>query len=259
MDGNPVFRGYTYRSRNPSYLTDVYARETVSFIQRNRIRPFYIYFSPNAVHRPYEAKPEILATLSYIADPQRKLFAGVLVSLAEAVGTIAAALRADGLYENTLIVLAGDNGGIDAGKTKPLRGRKASLYEGGIRVPFFASWPSVLPAGTTYRKPVSTLDLFPTFLAAAGGLPPTKVEGVNLLPYLTGELIQPDRYLYWGGKSKSAIRRGAWKLKTGSPIELYNLASDISEKYNVASSNPLIVNDLNRARRAWVATLPPAQ
>ena len=110
-----------------------------------------------------------------------------------------------------------------------------------------------------YKTPVSTLDLFPTFMAAAGSLPPTAVDGVNLLPYLTGSSIQPDRYLYWAGKSKSAIRRGVWKLKTGVPVELYNLATDISEKSNVAAANPLIVNELNWARRAWIAKLPPPQ
>ena len=269
VDGNPVLRGYTPEPQS-DYLTDVFGREAADFIHRHASQPFFIYFAPNAVHFPYEAKPEILATLSHIADPTRRLFAGVFVSLSEAIASITAALKAEGLYENTLIALVGDNGGIRAGKTKPLRGRKGSLYEGGIRVPFFASWPSVLPAGTVYGKPVSTLDLFPTFLAAAGSVPATAVEGVNLLPYLTGSLIQPDRYLYWAGPGKSAIRRGSWKLKTGSPMELYNLALDKSEKYNVASSNPLIVNESEsrpaglgrgfRRRRAgsrWCTALVP--
>ena len=231
MDGNPVLRGYTPEPQ-ADYLTDVFAREAASFIHRNAARPFFIYFAPNAVHAPYQAKPEILATVSAIADPERRLFAGTLISISEAVGTIAAALRAEGLYDNTMIVMAGDNGGVHAGKTKPLRGRKGSLYEGGIRVPFFLSWPTILVAGTTYSKPVSSLDLFPTFLAAAGGVPPTgKLEGVNLLPYLTGSAVQPDRYLYWADTAKSAVRLGRWKLKrTGTTNELYNLSKDVSEK-----------------------------
>jgi arylsulfatase A-like enzyme len=259
MDGNPVMRGYTPEPQS-GYLTDVFAQEAASFIHRHASQPFYIYFSPNAVHEPYEAKPEILATLAYIADPRRKLFAGALISLSQAVGTITAALQADGLYNNTLIVLIGDNGGVSAGKTKPLRGRKGSLYEGGIRVPFFAAWPNILPAGTTYSRPVSSLDLFPTFLNAAGGLPGARLEGVNLLPYLTSGLPQPDRYLYWAKTSNSAVRRGDWKLQGyGTYTQLYNLSTDISEKNNVAAANPLIVSDLSRARLAWTKTLAKNQ
>jgi arylsulfatase A-like enzyme len=262
MDGNPVLRGYTPEPQT-EYLTDVFAREAASFIHQHATQPFYIYFSPNAVHEPYAAKPEILATLSSITDSERKLFAGALISMSEAVATVTTALRTEGLYGNTLIVLMGDNGGVHAGRTKPLRGRKGSLYEGGIRVPFFASWPTKLPARTIYTQPVSSLDLFPTFLAAAGGLPGVpgaRLEGVNLLPYLTSGLVQPDRYLYWGSKASSAVRRGEWKLKgAGTGTELYHLTIDISEKYNVAALNPLIVDDLNRARNAWLATLPKAQ
>lgn len=259
MDGNPILRGETPEPQE-GYLTDVFADEAASFIHQHAAQPFYLYFSPNAVHQPYAAKPEILATLSYIVDPQRQLFAGALVSLSQAIGTITAALREEGIYDNTLIVLMGDNGAVAAGKSKPLRGRKGSLYEGGLRVPFFISWPSRLPAGLVYGPPVSALDLFPTFLAAAGGLPSGQLEGVDLLPYLTGELVQPDRYLYWAKPRNAAIRRGDWKLVGyGSTTELYNLAKDVSERHNVAARNPLIVGDLNRARLAWTGSLARAQ
>lgn len=259
MDGNPVLRGYTPEPQD-DYLTDVFAREAADFIHRHAADPFFIYFSTNAVHEPYQAKPETLATVSYIGDPQRRQFAGTLISVSQAVGTITAALQAEGLYDNTLIVMAGDNGAVHAGKTKPLRGRKGSLYEGGIRVPFFMSWPRMLLAGKIYTKPVSSLDLFPTFLAAAGGVPLAGLEGVNLLPYLTSGAVQPDRYLYWADQTKSAVRLGRWKLKkTGTTNELYNLAKDISEKKNVAAANPAIVAKLDRHRAAWRAAMAPAQ
>lgn len=259
MEGNPILRG-TEPEPQANYLTDVFAQEAASFIRRHSKQPFFIYFASNAVHQPYDAKPETLATLSSIIDPERKLFAGTLIGLSEAVGTIAAALRAERIYENTLIVIVGDNGGVHAGKTKPLRGRKGSLFEGGIRVPFFISWPKMIPPGKVYTRPVSTLDLYPTFMAAAGAVPPAKVEGVNLLPYLTTTAVQPDRYLYWGSKLKSAVRLGKWKLKrSGTTNELYNLATDISEKKNVAAANPSVVSKLNRARVAWISTLVSAQ
>ena len=261
MAGNPVLRGYTPEPQT-EYLTDVFAREAASFIHRHATQPFYLYFAANAVHMPYQAKPEILATLSAITDPRRQLFAGALISMSQAVGTVVAALKAEGIYTNTLIVLMGDNGGVHAGRNKPLRAGKGTLYEGGIRIPFFASWPGKLAAKTTYAAPVSALDLLPTFLAAAGGLPGARLEGVNLLPYLTGGIPQPDRYLYWGDKKSSAVRRGDWKLKVaGTTVELYNLALDLSEKHNVAGdiANALVRDDLNRARLAWIATLPPAQ
>ena len=125
MEGNPVLRGYTPEPQ-AEYLTDVFAQEAAEFIHRHASSHSSSIFHRTRVHRPYQAKPEIFATPSHITDPSASIRRRRLSASAEAVATVTAALKAEGLYENTLIVLAGDNGGIGAGKTKPLRGRKAT-------------------------------------------------------------------------------------------------------------------------------------
>ena len=210
-----------------------------------------------AIHTPLQAKPEVLARLGYIADPKRRLVAAVLASLDEGVGTITAALRNAGVAGNTVVVFLGDNGcSTSTGcRNKPLRGGKGTWWEGGIRAPFMLSWPGQVTGGRNYTQPVMSFDLFATFVTAAGGTPGGVVDGVDLLPFLRGGPGVPHPYLFWGGKSVGATRKGNWKL-VGS--ELYDLGRDLGESKNVAGAHPDIVADLRRARTAWLRTLKPA-
>ncbi|NIM05629.1 MAG: sulfatase-like hydrolase/transferase, partial [Armatimonadetes bacterium] len=123
----------------------------------------------------------------------------------------------------------------------PLRGCKGDIFEGGVRVPFIIQWKGKLPAGKPYDKPVSSLDILPTAVVAAGGDPSAKVEGVNVLPYLKGEKGQaPHDRLFWRICGKSGARVGDWKLvRNGDGTEkLFNLADDIGEKNDLSASNP---------------------
>lgn len=254
---NPILRGYTPEPQ-PGYLTDAFAREAASFIRRHADEPFFLYVAPNAVHSRYQATPAELAIVpASVKGEQRRLFAAVLMGLDRAIATIDAALRAEKLDQDTIIAIVSDNGGVSAGRTVPLRGRKGSNYEGGIRVPFILTWPRRLAAGSTYRAPVSSLDLTPTFLAAAGAAAVADVDGVDLLPYLAGRAGNPHAYLFWGDRRKGAVRRGNWKwLTTG---ELFDLGADIGERNNLVAARPEIVADLRRARSQWLATLAPPQ
>jgi arylsulfatase A-like enzyme len=168
-----------------------------------------------------------------------------------------------------------DNGGsgrkpffaYNTGINTPLRGDKGQTLEGGIRVPFFVSWPGQLPAGKTYDHPVSAMDVLPTVCAAANAKQPDGVEGVNLLPYLKGEKADaPHDSLAWRFGPQKAIRRGNWKLvdfrdmeaKTQSGWQLYDLSTDIGETKNRAAEEPETVAALSKAWDDWNAkNIPP--
>ena len=252
QSGNPILDGTTQVAAS-GYLTDTFAAEAASFIGNHADERFFLYVPFTATHSPLQAKPEILARLRHITNEKRRLFAGALVSLDEAVGKITAALRSAGVAGNTITVFLGDNG-CGGCRNKPLRGGKGTWWEGGIRVPFVLSWPGQVAAGKRYIEPVMSFDLFATLLRAAGGTPAGVVDGVNLLPYLRGGSGTPHPYLFWGGKGAGASRKGKWKL-VGN--ELYDLVNDIGETRNVAGTNASVVADLRAKRNAWLQTHKP--
>lgn len=253
---NPILRGTT-RVPASGNLTDTFADEAATFIKAHAADPFFLYLPFTATHGPLQAKPEVLARLTNIVDPRRRLFAAVLASLDEAVGTVTRAIAEAGIADNTVVVFLGDNGCGTGAKTgcrnTPLRGWKYSYYEGGIRIPFMMSWPGVLSrSGAKYTRPVISFDLFATFVKAAGGEAPSGVDGVDLLPFLQTGVGTPHPYLFWGTSSAGAVRKGKWKL-VGTA--LFNLDKDVKEKTNVAAANPKVVTDLQKKRNAWLTTL----
>jgi arylsulfatase A-like enzyme len=152
--------------------------------------------------------------------------------------------------------------GPNGSNNKPLKGQKGDTWEGGIRVPFFVQWKGKLPAGKVYDKPVISLDILPTAVAAAGGQvePDWKLDGVDLLPYLTGANAgKPHETLYWRFGPQWAIRKGDFKLVVnnidgvGKPPALYNLAEDIGESKDLAMANPEKAKELHDAWKAWNA------
>jgi len=191
----------------------------------------------------------------------------MMASLDENVGRVLDKLREEKLEEDTLVFFLSDNGGTprkNASLNDPCRGWKGQMLEGGIRVPFLAQWKGRLPAGEVYRQPVISLDILPTALAAAGvEVPPDwKLDGVDLLPYLTGAKQGPPHdALYWRFRVSNdpefydrwAIRQGDWKLvKTHmEPLGLYNLAADIGESNNLAAEEPERVAAMKAAWDLW--------
>jgi arylsulfatase A-like enzyme len=279
--GAPIFRG-TEVVNEKQYLTDAFAREAASFIDRHKAEPFFLAVTFNAVHTPMQGTDDRLAKFSSITDPQRHTYAAMLSALDDAVGTILGQLKASGLEDNTLVFYFADNGGptmkyttVNGSDNSPLHGSKRTTLEGGVRVPFLIRWPAKLAAkaGTTDDRPIIQLDILPTALAAAGQAadPSWKLDGVNLLPYLTGEnTTSPHDSLYWRMGPQRAIRQGDWKLvqydvaadpetvppqrqtyPTVTKPRLYNLASDISEAHDVAADHPDIVAKLESAYAAW--------
>jgi arylsulfatase A-like enzyme len=247
-----------------NYLTDAFGREAVSFIQHHKDEPFFLYVPFNAVHSPLEPPPRYADAFPEIPDPKRRRFAGVLKAMDDNVGRILDALRETGLEEDTLVVFLGDNGGPTPGNTSrndPFTGYKDQIFEGGIRVPFLARWKGTLPAGTVESRPVSSLDLLPTAVALAGGTPGENVEGVDLMPYLTGKKRGAiHESLCWRHDKDAAIRMGDWKLaaREGKGKRLYHLAEDPSEKTDLAAKYPDRVRDMSTAWDIWnKKNIPP--
>jgi arylsulfatase A-like enzyme len=260
---DPILRG-TQPVEEREYLTEAFAREALDFIERHRNQPFFLYLSFNAVHAPLQATEKYLARFSQIQDQRRRTFAAMLSAMDDAVGRVLQRLREYKLEDNTLVVFISDNGGPTnntSSRNDPLRGYKGQVLEGGIRVPFLMQWKARLPKGLVYREPVISLDIFPTVVAAAGAsLPANPLDGVNLLPYLTGQSKgAPHHALYWRFGAQAAIRKGPWKmvrLADGQP-QLYNLAEDIGESRDLASAQPAKLKELLEDWEAWNRQLSP--
>ena len=195
----------------------------------------------------------------------------MMSAMDDAIGTVTSRLKDSGLDKNTLVFFFSDNGGptmpgttLNGSINKPLSGSKRTTLEGGVRVPFLAAWPGVIPAGAVYDPPVIQLDILPTALAAAGVAPPpdSKLDGVNLLPHLQGkEAAAPHPALHWRFGKQMAIRQGDWKLvrhdlaaegaKGVSPTRLYHLKNDPGESTDLSEKHPEKVKELQTAWDNW--------
>ncbi len=284
------------------YSTDLLAEEAVSFIERNKDKPFALTVTFNAPHiakvvlnameiqrafdqakaegkimdvpkapmaRPGEA---VRFAERYPGDSARADTVACIMALDEAVGVIMKKLHDENLAENTIVFFLGDNGGHPENRSEndPLSNYKWTLYEGGIRVPFFAVYPGVFPAGLTYDEPVIALDIFPTCATLAGARLPANLDGIDLTPYLTGQQTQPPhRSLYFGIESTrvaankgrvstGAIRQGEWKLHVaeGQQPELYNIVEDKEERHNLSNTQPDRTQAMQAEWTAWDATQP---
>ena len=272
-DSEGKFAGPIYRNKqridDEGYLTNRLSEEAVAFIGRNtgpstgsgQARPFFLYLAYNAVHAPPEAPQADI-------DAYRKRFPGItkervilmamLKHLDDGVGDVVAKLKAEGVFDNTLLFFLTDNGGSKAmsANNTPLRGFKGSLEEGGIRTPFIVSWPARFKGGRTIDTPVISNDILPTTLDAIGKLSAENdFDGRSLLPLLTGTSTTHHDTLYWskGGDGEWAVRRGDWKLRAvRERMELFDLAKDPSEKANLADKHPEIVKKLRSAYDAWI-------
>jgi arylsulfatase A-like enzyme len=249
-----------------TYLTDDIGDESVAFVKRHAGSPFFLYAAFNAPHSPMQALEKDLQLFNNITDKMRQTYCAMVYRLDQNVGKILRAIQEQGLEKNTVVIFISDNGGpansISNGSINaPLRGQKTTLLEGGIRVPFFMKWPAKISPGQTLNDPVSTLDLCPSFIAAAGGTAsvPDQYSGVNLLPYLMGERERkPHTAFVWNYTVGTAIREGEWKLirlPDRLPM-LYNLSADIAEQHDISLQNPDKTKLLLQKLGNWELNLP---
>ena len=239
------------------------------WIEAQRSGPFFLYLAHNTPHIPFAARPEDIAKHAGAFNPT---YASVIERMDDTVGRFLAKLDSLGLSEKTIVIFAGDNGGLHvlefsgtpATHNTPFRAGKGYLYEGGIRVPMLVRWPGRVKAGVVIDTPVSLRDLTPTLIEAAG-LSAAKtmgpLDGASLVPLLTGGGLAP-RSLFWhmpnytnqGGRPSGAVRDGDWKLvedyERGN-VELYNLAADPGERNDCSKGDPARAEALKSSLDAW--------
>jgi arylsulfatase A-like enzyme len=264
MNDGSIQRG-TQPVEEKEYLTEALAREALSFIDRRKNEPFFVYLPFNAVHAPMEAGQKYVDRFKNIKDDLRRTHAAMLSAMDDAIGGVLKKLRELSLEEKTLVIFLSDNGGPTAQTTSsnaPLRGFKGQALEGGIRVPFMMQWKGTLPAGKVDDRPVISLDIHPTVAAAAGAPidPAWKLDGVDLVPFLTGTGAgAPHKTLYWRMfANQRAVRHGNFKLVWSGPAEqsgLYDVVNDPGESRNLAKDRPEDVKTLQALYDAWNAQL----
>lgn len=264
------------------------------FMEKNKDRPFFLYLPHYAIHSGLQARASTLEKFKSKAPGSQHanaLYAACTYDLDDGVGLLLRKLAELGLEENTLVVFTSDNGGTQQSSQEPLRGSKGGYYEGGIREPFIVRWPGKVRSGTKCEVPVINVDLFPTFLAAAGAPVPQgkTLDGESLLPLLKGEGGLKREAIFWhfpgyldnpvirgreldvrtGFRTRpvSVIHKGDWKLHLfleewqldggrdklleNHAVELYNLKDDVGEHVNLANTNPSKRDELLDELLAW--------
>jgi arylsulfatase A len=242
-------------------ITPRYTEQATAFIERNKSNPFFLYMPHTYPHIP------LAASERFRGKSEHGLYGDVVAELDWSVGEILACLKRNGLEKNTLVVFSSDNGPWFQGSPGKLRGRKGQTYEGGVRVPFIARWPGKIPAGRVIDAIGSTMDLLPTFAKLSGAALPAKpLDGVDIWPLLSGQKKDHTReaLLYFDNWELQCARLGNWKIHVGRfnsfiygpppatgrinlrlrPAELYNLATDPDESFDVAAKFPEVVRDL---------------
>jgi len=266
------------------YLTDAFTDDAVRFIGENKARPFFLYLAYNAPHTPLQATKKYIDRYRDVQDPGKRVYAAMVSALDDGVGRVRAKLKAEGLERNTLIIFLSDNGCagyvLGACTNAPLNGFKGTHLEGGVRIPYIVAWPGRIPSGRVDNRMVSSLDITPTAAALAGAKLPHGTDGVNLIPYLTGQnAAVPNPTLYWRAGPSFAIRDGDWKMwdvnradpkegasvgaevtpdgtkHEGSPfgryVMVYDLGADRGETKNLAEARPDLVAALRAKVAAW--------
>jgi arylsulfatase A-like enzyme len=267
-------------------------RKACEFIEANKQGPFFCYLAHHAIHGPLQGRPETLAMLKNKNTNLSNgdlMYAACTYDVDASVGMLLDKLKALKLEENTLLVFTSDNGATPQAPQEPLRGNKGGYYEGGIREPMIVRWPGVIKPGSTCDVPVINVDLFSTFLAAAGATTDKELDGESLLPLLKGDGELKRNSIFWhfpgyldrpvirgreldvrtGFRSRpvSVIRKGDWKLHlfleewqldggreklaTNKAVELYNLTTDIGERTDLATQNTSKRDELLDDLLAW--------
>ena len=268
-DGNSYFNPKLMHNgrleQRNGYCTDVFFDAALDFIKAHKDHSFFAYIATNAPHVPLEVADTYVAPFRKqgLDETTAKTY-GMLANLDENAGRLLAHLRKLKLEENTILIFMSDNGPAPARFNCGLRGLKGSVYEGGLRVPFFVRWPSVIKPGTKIDKLAAHIDVFPTLLQATGAIrPPTKpvaaqIDGMSLCPLLTSpQSALPNRTLYFqwhrGDRGElynnCAARDQRYKLVNGK--ELYDLQEDPSESRDLSAAQPERVAAMRAGYEAW--------
>jgi arylsulfatase A-like enzyme len=279
-----LWRNRTEIFEDGRYLTERIAEEASGFIARNRNRPFLGYVAFNAPHYPMHAPAQYKARFPGLA-PERQTYAAMIAAVDDGIGQIRRALEAAGVAENTLMFFIGDNGattekraGLNgdfatAGDNGVFKGYKFSLFDGGMHVPGFVSWPAGIPKGGWTDELAMSMDILPTVCRATGAPLPLRIDGSDLLDTLAAGAPSPHKSLYWSQGGQLATRRGPWKLVVNGrlydrradgnkplagedAVWLSNLDDDPGETRNLRRAHANLVDELLTDLHRWHDALP---
>jgi arylsulfatase A len=270
-----------YRGTRPveieGYSTDLFAEAACDFIGRHREQPFFAYVPFNAAHVPnpknkapgvptvWQAPAKYFVEYGYApdsSDPDEGYHA-VMTALDAGIGRVVKQIDELGLHENTIVVVASDNGAsiredllLETGANTPFRGGRTETYEGGIRTACVVRWPGRFEAGTVCREPVANIDFLPMLMAAAGIEPPPDrvIDGRDPTATLAGQAPSPHETLFFEFRRWAGARSGRWKIVRSHPdrpFELYDLKTDWTESQNLASRKPVVARRLKTAYEQW--------
>ena len=248
------------RINTKKYLTEELSDNAVKFIEDNSDNPFFLYLSYNAPHTPLQATTKDLERNKHIDIKKRQTYAAMVSSMDDGIGLILDKLEQKNIFENTIVFFFSDNGGVEwynFSDNGPLRGIKGDFFEGGIRVPFAMQWPNKIKPGTIYDKPIIALDIFATVASAAKAEKYIKneIDGVNLMPYLSGKKSgSPHEYLYWKNPDKDidVIRDDRYKyLRIKNDEYIFDLKNDLSEESNIIDLSKPIYDRLKSQFKLW--------
>jgi len=270
FDGTYALRDGLEPVKREGYFTDLINQRAVEFIRNHAKQPFFMYVPHLAVHAPFQppGAPETpMVTKESMLQGSRAIYKAMLERVDDGVGMILSELEKQGIAENTLVVFSSDNGGERFASNAPLFHHKATLWEGGIRVPCLMRWPAQLPKGQVTNQAAITMDLHATFLAAAGVEAPKDqpLDGMDLLPLITGSKPPIERTFFWridrSNRKQKAIRDGKWKyINDGNTMDLlFDLSNDIGERQNLGYQHPDIVKELKAKLKAWEEEIDAAE
>lgn len=255
-----VYWGNDQRFRPKGHLTDYFTDNALAAIEANKNRPFFLYLAYNAPHTPLQALKADYDALPQIKDHTQRVYGAMIRQLDRRIGDVLRKLKETGLEQNTLVIFTSDNGGAwytgIPDLNKPYRGWKGTFFEGGIHVPLLMRWPGHVAAGTVRNDVAQHLDIFATIAAAAGAQMPTdrKMDSFNLF----GD--GPRRAItFWRSGDYRVMRAGDWKLqvsKRPNKVWLFNLATDPTERVNLAESEPQRVADMRKMIENQNAQMP---
>lgn len=264
-----MYRG-NERIKEEGYATDLFAREAKRFINENHERPFFLYVPFNAPHSASNFErtgPQ--APKEYLAkypdrDPENKRtrYLACVTAMDDAIGELLDLLEKYKIADNTLVIFFSDNGGgRGTADNSPLRGHKATMFEGGIRVPCLVRWPGKVPAGQVSGEFLSSMEVFPTLLAAAGIDPPAdlKLDGFDMLPVLQAEQPSARQEMFWVRRHDQAARVGNFKwVNTPQFTGLFDLEQDVAEEHDLSQSHPEVLARVKARFAAWQAEMEAA-
>ncbi|HET8549939.1 MAG TPA: sulfatase-like hydrolase/transferase [Bryobacteraceae bacterium] len=245
------------RVRRAGYMTDVIADAALGWLKQRGSRPWFLYLPFTAPHSPIQAKEDFEPGTGTAPHRQRyrPAYARMVEHMDARIGDILRQVDESGAATNTIVVFLSDNGADVNGRNEPFRGRKSSVWEGGIRTPLHIWWPAVIRPGRNIEQVAMTMDLAPTLLRAAGSVT-GRFDGIDLLPFITGQRAPMARTVFWrykrGQEVRKAVRHGNWKyVNDGGARALHDLAVDSGEKKDLLAAQAGIVRDMEVRLAKW--------